>query len=108
MIGYLRKRKLWKAFKQYVHILGPALVDGYGAMDQYTVKQVLITANNLKLDVNFISYAVALFRYEESENTVKILNVDQQFLDDLRAEIAQSIFDGNYRYWTSQGLLDTK
>jgi len=95
MIDYLRKRKLRKAFKSYIHELGPNLVKRYGPQDQFTVMQVQTTAEHLKLDTRFIAYAVALYRHEESENTINILGVDQEFLDKLRSEIANSIFDGN-------------
>ena len=98
MFEFLRKRKLEKAFKQYIHELGPALYKRYGALDQFTVMQVQATVEQLELEARFIAYAVALYRYEESENTINILGVDQDFLNQLRAEIATSIFDGNLKY----------
>lgn len=104
MIEYLRKRKLRKAFKSYIHELGPALVKRYGPQDQFTVMQVQATVEHLKLDTRFIAYAVALYRHEESENTINILGVNQDFLDKLRSEIANSIFDGNVRYSSKQVL----
>jgi hypothetical protein len=104
MLSYFRKRKLNKAFTKYVHVLGPALVQRYGLRDQFTVVQVQATAEHLKIDTRFIAYAVALYRHEESENTIKLLGVDQEFLDRLRSEIASSIFGGKLKY-TSQDVL---
>jgi len=104
MIECLRKWKLRKAFKSYIHELGPALIKRYGQQDQFTVMQVQATVEHLKLDARFIAYAVALYRYEESENTINILGVNQKFLDKLRAEIANSIFDGNVKFSSKQVL----
>lgn len=104
MIEFLRKRKLKKAFSKYVHVLGPALSQRYGAVDQYTVKQILATSKDIDIDTRFIAYAVALYRRDESENTVKLLNVDQYFLDTLRMEIASSLFGGNINYKTKDVL----
>ena len=100
MIEYFRRRRLRKAFVDYVFVLGPSLMERYGSYDQYTVKQILATAETLKLNTRYIAYAVALFRREQSENTVKLLGVNQGFLDDLRSEIANSEFDGNINYST--------
>ena len=104
MIGYFRKRRLRKAFSQYLYELGPSLVKRYGPLDQFTVMQIQATADQLKLDTRFIAYAVALFRQDESENTINLLSVDQNFLNTLMQEIADSLFDGNQRY-TSQDVL---
>lgn len=104
MIEYLRKRKLKKAFSTYVHVLGPALSKRYGAVDQYPVKQILATSEEIKIDVRFIAYAVALFRRDESENTMRLVNVDQVFLDALRMEIANSLFGGDTNYKTKDVL----
>lgn len=104
MLKYLHKRRLRKAFKRYLYELGPALMKRYGSHDQFTVKQVQATAKELKLDTRFISYAVALYRQDESENTIKLLNVNQDFLDLLREEIAASFFDGNIKYTTRDVL----
>ena len=104
MIAYLRQRKLRKAFKQYLYELGPSLVKRYGPLDQFTVMQIQATADHLKLDTRFIAYAVALYRQKESENTINLLRVDQIFLDQLRYEIAESLFDGNSGYSSSDVL----
>lgn len=98
MTGYFRKRRLNKAFRAYVHLLGPELAKQYGVLDQYTVKQILASANALSIDKRFIVYAVALFRRDESENTNRLLGVNQNFLNSLRQEIANSIFSGNIRF----------
>lgn len=104
MFAYLRRRQLRRAFSKYIHALGPALVKRYGLQDQFTVMQIQATAEHLKLDTRFIAYAVALYRRDESENTVNLLGVDQEFLNKLRSEIAESIFDGNLKY-TSRDVL---
>lgn len=98
MFEYLRKRKLQKAFRRYIHELGPALSKRYGMHDQFTVMQVQATAEQLNIETQYIAYAVALYRHEESENTINLLGVDQDFLNQLRTEIACSIFDGNVKY----------
>lgn len=66
--------------------------------------QVQTTAEDLKLNPLFIVYAIALYRHEESENTINILGVNQEFLDKIRSEIANSIFDGNVKYSSKQVL----
>ncbi len=89
-------------------MLGPALVDRYGALDQYTVMQIQATAEKLKLGTRYLAYAVALYRYDESENTINILRVDQAFLDQLREEIAASWFDGDLDYRSEDVLRLSK
>ena len=108
MLNYFRKRKLRKAFSAYVHSLGPELSKRYGANDQYTVMQIQATAEAISIDCRFIAYAVALYRRDESENTINILGVDQAFLDSLRLEIASSLFEGNTRYRTRDVLRLSK
>ncbi len=98
MFDWLRRRQLQKAFNQYVYKLGPALTTRYGSFDQFTVMQIQATAQFLKLDTRFMAYAVALYRHQESENTLNLLGVDQAFLDQLRLEIANSLFNGNLQY----------
>lgn len=104
LLEFFRKRKLQEAFKLYIHELGPALSNRYGLREQFTVMQVQATVEYLGLEDRFIAYAVALYRYEESDNTINLLGVDQLFLDQLRLEIAKSIFDGNERYNASDVL----
>ena len=45
-----------------------------------------------------------LFKDDESENTMKLLRVNQKFLDVLRSEIAESLFEGNANYKTDDVL----
>ena len=104
MLAFFRRRKLRKSFSKYIHVLGPELVKRYGLQDQFTVMQVQTTIEHLKLDNRFIAYAVALYRYEESENTLEMLRVDQTFLDQLRSEIANSLFEGNTKYSSKKVL----
>lgn len=95
MIELIRKFQLKRAFQDYVHILGPELRKRYSGLDQYTVPQIKKTVAHLKLKIQYLPYAVAMYRHEESKNTVDMLRVDQDFLDRLRAEVADALFDGN-------------
>ncbi len=104
MFEFWRRRQLRKAFKRYIHVLGPALVQRYGPQDQFTVLQVQATARDLKLDLRFIAYAVALYRRDASVNTVTLLRVDQAFLDALRVEVADALFAGDTGY-SAQAVL---
>jgi hypothetical protein len=98
MFKFIRNYKLNKAFSSYLQQLGPALPDRYGLADQYTVLQIEKTAETLKLNMRYIPYAIALFRSEESVNTVDRHTINQEFLNILRREIADAIFDGDISY----------
>ena len=92
---------LRRAFEDYVLKLGPALIKCYGSSDQYTVKQVETTVRDLKLNPDFIRYAIALYRFEESKNTLNLYSIGQSELDCLRSEIAHSLFSGNLKFTAS-------
>ncbi len=80
---YLRNR----AVKSYVLKLAPLLVKRYGVSDQYTVGQISRTIQEHKLNSRFIAYAIALYRHEESFNTIKRFQINQGLLDQLRYEL---------------------
>ncbi|MBU3068815.1 hypothetical protein KOI40_03230 [Aestuariicella sp. G3-2] len=81
---YLKNR----AIKSYVLKLAPLLSKRYGVSDQYTVGQISRTIQQYKLNSRFIAYAIALYRFEASFNTITRHQIDQPFLDQLRAELA--------------------
>ncbi len=72
--------------------------------DQYTVMQIETTAEVLKLSMQYIPYAIALYRHEESVNTLERHNISQEFLDILRAEIADAIYNGNTEYRANDSI----
>jgi Family of unknown function (DUF6559) len=80
---YLRNR----AVKSYVLKLALLLVKRYGVSDQYTVGQISRTIQEYNLKSRFIAYAIALYRYEESFNTIKRYQINQALLDQLRQEL---------------------
>ena len=98
MLSFIHRFKLNRAVESYIKELGPALVKRYGACDQYTVMQVEKTARSLNLSTQYISYAIALYRKDESVNTVGLYQIDQDFLDALREEIAAAYFGGDRSY----------
>ena len=104
MINYIKQLKLRRAFDDYLSKLGPTLNRRYGVSDQYTVMQVEKTAAHLKLNMSYIPYAIALYRHEESKNTINLYRIDQDFLNILRNEIANAIFDGDLSY-TAQDAI---
>ena len=77
---YLRNR----AIKAYVWKLAPLLVERYGACEQYTMGQLARTIQQYGLSRLYMVYAIALYRHEESFNTIKCYQVDQVLLDDHR------------------------
>ena len=88
MLSMLKRYRLRKSVKDYVLKLGPSLARRYGSLDQYTVKQIEKTALHLQLNMQHIPYAIALFRHEESANTISLYRIKQDLLDQLRLEIA--------------------
>ncbi|WP_420890919.1 DUF6559 family protein [Marinobacter suaedae] len=104
MIDLIRRYQLRRAFRSYIHTLGPELRKRYGGSDQYTVLQIKKTALHLKLNIQYLPYAVALYRHEQSKNTVDLLRLDQAFLDRLRREVADALFDGSTNY-TARNVL---
>lgn len=108
MIELIRKYQLRRAFKSYIYTLGPELRKRYGGSDQYTVLQIKKTVVHLNLNKQYLPYAVAMYRHEQSKNTVDMLRLDQAFLDRLRAEVAAALFDGNPNYDARDVLALTK
>jgi hypothetical protein len=98
MIEFLRRYQLRKAFRSYIHELGPALGKRYGVSDQYTLLQIKLTVRHLKLSVRYLRYAVALYRHEQSQDCVDLLGIDQPLLEHLRGEVAEALFHGNIQY----------
>jgi len=92
---FLKKRIV----KKYISVMAPALVQRYGAMEEYTVPQLEKTTQACHLSEQYLPYAIALFRKKESENTLKLYRIDQSFLDILRKEISVWFFD-SYAYKT--------
>lgn len=80
---YLRNR----AIKSYVLRLSPLLIDRYGVSEQYTVGQISRTIQEYKLNTRFIAYAIALYRFEDSVNTIKQYQINQELLNKLRQEL---------------------
>jgi len=98
MLNFIKRYKIKKAFQSYLYKLGPALPGRFGMLDQYTVLQIESTAEILKLNMQYIPYAIALYRHEESVNTLERHNLSQEFLNVLRIEVADAIFNGNTEY----------
>jgi len=98
MIHYIRNFRLNQSVKRYIYQLGPPLASRYGTADQYTVLQIIKTAKALRLKMRHSAYAVALYRHEQSENTLKFFKLSQSDLDGFRAIIADSLFDGKRHY----------
>lgn len=98
MLDYLRRYRKNRAIKSYIHDLAPALFRRYGAREQYTVLQIKKTARQLGLDRRYLAYAVALYRHEASENSISLFRIGQAFLEMLRGEIAEALFEGDMNY----------
>lgn len=98
MIHYIRHFRLNQSVSRYVHKLAPALASRYGTAEQYTVLQIIKTAKALGLKMRHAAYAVALFRHEQSENTLAFFKMSQADIDAIRAIIADSLFDGKRNY----------
>ncbi len=94
----LRNFRLNRTINQYVRVLAPALAKRYGMADQYTVLQIQKTAQDLRLPMRYMQYAVALFRHVESANTLAYYKVCQEELDCLRGQVADGFFNGNRNY----------
>ena len=90
----LGRYRLNKVLDAYVKLLSPALKRRYGASDQYTALQISKTLRALKLNDRYVAYAIALFRHEESKNTIGLFNIDQAFLNKLRGELGVRYFEG--------------
>ncbi|HEY7883632.1 MAG TPA: DUF6559 family protein [Cellvibrionaceae bacterium] len=98
MLNYIKKYKRNRAINDYLYKLGPALVRRYGPARQYTVLQIQKTAIQLKLNMQYIRYAIAMYRQTSSENTLSIYSIDELMLDNIRAEVASAYFQGNMNY----------
>ncbi|MEW8692035.1 MAG: DUF6559 family protein [Candidatus Thiodiazotropha endolucinida] len=96
---FLKKRIISK----YIYELAPVLLKSYGPQDQFTVPQIEQAAKKVGISLQYIPYAIALYRHEESNRTIKLYRIDQQFLEILRTEIAKCFFDG-YEYRTRDVL----
>ena len=91
--NYLKKRII----RKYIEEVTPELIKGFGSKDQFTVPQIENTINKSKISLQHIEYAIALYRYEESNRTLKLYHIDQSKLNSLREEISDWFF-GGYRY----------
>ena len=74
---YLKKRVITK----YIYEMAPVLVKGYGLQDQFTVPQIEKSARKCGLSLQYIPYAIALYRHEESNRTINLYRLDQSFLN---------------------------
>lgn len=108
MLKLIEKYKMKRALGDYVHALGPTLRKRYGMHDQYTVMQIRKTAQHLRLSVQYLPYAVALYRHEPSENTQNLLGMDHTRLNRLRLELADTLFDGKTEYRVKDVLALSK
>ena len=79
--------------------MAPVLTKRYGVSDQYTVPQLEKAAQECGISMQYIPYAIALYRTKESNRTVKLYNINQDFLDILRNEISNCFFE-SYPYKT--------
>lgn len=95
MLNLFKQRAKTKAIVSYIQDLAPAAVKRYGLRDQYTVMQVQKTIRDLGLNAKFIHYAIALMRHEASDNSIDLHQIDQDYLDYLRYDIADMFFDGD-------------
>lgn len=84
---FIHRYRRNRAVKKYVLKLAPLLVKRYGTSDQYTVGQIERTIREFKFSMPFAAYAVALFRYEESFNTIKRYQLNQHALNQVRCEL---------------------
>ncbi|MES9924712.1 MAG: DUF6559 family protein [Candidatus Thiodiazotropha endolucinida] len=71
--------------------------------NRFTVPQIEQAAKKVGISLQYIPYAIALYRHEESNRSIKLYRIDQQFLEILRTEIAKWFFDG-YEYRTRDVL----
>ena len=92
---FLKKRII----KRYIYDMAPVLIRGFGPQEQFTVPQIENAARKCGISMQYIPYAIALYRREESNRTKKLYRIDQAFLDVLRDEISEWLFDG-YEYRT--------
>ncbi|MEJ1337240.1 MAG: DUF6559 family protein [Candidatus Sedimenticola sp. (ex Thyasira tokunagai)] len=91
---FLKKRIISK----YIFEMAPVLVKGFGPQDQFTVPQIETAARKCDISMQYIPYAIALYRHEESNRTVKLYHINQAFLELLRSEISEWFFEGyDYR-----------
>ncbi|QEQ96926.1 DUF6559 family protein [Neptunomonas concharum] len=98
MLDFIANYKRNKAIKEYLGILGMALNKRYSALDQFTVMQIEKTITDLSLSNRFTGYAIAMYRHEESKNTIALYCIDQELLDLLRRDIADWFFNGSTDY----------
>lgn len=101
MINFINKLELNRALKSYLYDLGPALIKRYGQPEQFSVMQVKKTAKDLNISLKYIPYAIAIYRHEQSENTINLYRIDQSFLDILRSEISLAVFGYKKHYRVS-------
>ena len=80
---------------KYIYEVAPVLLKSYGLHEQYTVPQIEKAAMKCGVSMQYIPYAIALYRHEVSNRTLRLYRLDQGFLDILRDEIAVNYFDGS-------------
>lgn len=90
---YLKKRII----RKYIEEVTPALIKGFGSQDQFTVPQIENMIKKQKISLDHVVYAIALYRHEESNRTLRLHYIDQNKLESLRGEISNWFF-GGYSY----------
>ncbi|MFN3712254.1 MAG: DUF6559 family protein [Alcanivoracaceae bacterium] len=105
MLNYLRSLKRRRAIDGYIRRLGPALLRRYGLADSYTVRQIKATARSLKLDMDYMTDAVALYCRVASPDSVTLYSLDQSALDQRRQELAEAFFAGSIGF-TARQVID--
>jgi len=94
MLEFISNYKRNKALREYLGVLGMALNKRYAVKEQFTVMQIEKTIAYLGLSKRFTGYAIAMYRHEESINTISLYRIDQELLDQLRMDIADWFFNG--------------
>lgn len=98
MIEFITNIRRNRAINDYVVVLGVALNKRYSPQEQFTVKQIDKTISDLGLSKRFTGYAIAMYRHQESVNTLSLYRIDQKLLNQLREDIASWFFDGWLHY----------
>lgn len=98
MIEFITNFKRNRAIKGYVAVLGIALNKRYSAKQQFTVKQIEKTISDLGLSKRYTGYAIAMYRHEQSINTISLYSIDQTLLDQLRKDVADWFFNGSLHF----------
>jgi len=61
-------------------------------IDKYIFELAPLLVKRCRLSTQYIPYAIAIYRHEESNRTKKLYRINQQFLNILRAEISDTLY----------------